>query len=127
MDGRHTGRVEETRNLKGKGLCREERRVWTITYYRETLGEGKAKKKIQCTNEELLPLLVIRDGTRPILAQKIGRTETAMEIQRVMMKMNSMMARITTEMEITAETQMQMTVNLRKSELDNSKLLGLQF
>jgi len=46
-------------------LSREERRVWTIKYYRETLGEGKAKKKVQCNKEELLPLLVIRDEADP--------------------------------------------------------------
>ena len=65
LDGRHPGRVDQTRNLKGKGLSREERRVWTIKYYRDTLGEGKAKKKVQCTKEELLPLLVIRDEANP--------------------------------------------------------------
>ena len=36
-----------------------------------------------------------------------------MEIQRVMMKMNSMMERMMTEMEIMAEMQMQMMVNLK--------------
>jgi len=36
-----------------------------------------------------------------------------MEIKRVMMKMNSMMERMMTEMEITAEMQMQMMVNLK--------------
>ena len=37
FDGRYHGRVEETRNPKGKNLTREERIVWTIKYYRETL------------------------------------------------------------------------------------------
>ena len=59
---RHPGRVEATRNLKGRTLSREERRVWTIKNYRETLGEVRAKMKMQFTKEELLPLLVIMDA-----------------------------------------------------------------
>ena len=44
--GSYTGRVEEKRNLTGKNLASEDRRVWIIKYCIETIGEGKAKNKI---------------------------------------------------------------------------------
>ena len=65
FDGRYPGKVEETRNLERKNLDREERRVWRIKYYRETLGEERAKKKIYCTKEELIKILVIKDEADP--------------------------------------------------------------
>ena len=53
------------RNLKGKKLYREDMRVCTIKDYRDTFGEVRAKKKIECTKEELIPLIVIMDEADP--------------------------------------------------------------
>ena len=53
------------RNIKLKNLAREERILWMIKYYKKTLGEQRSKKKIGCTKEEVIPLLVVSNKADP--------------------------------------------------------------
>ena len=64
LEDKYPGRVEETRNLRGKELTREERRIFVVKYYLNTVGEGKAKRVIEYKRAQLLPLLTVREATQ---------------------------------------------------------------
>ena len=58
---KYPGRVELTKNQKGRDIKREERRIFIVKYYNDIVGEGRAKKVVSYTKAELLPLLVVRE------------------------------------------------------------------
>jgi len=61
LDGIYPGRVESWKMKRGKNLQPDERVMFTVKYYKEVIGEGRAKKVLECTKAELLPIFVVRE------------------------------------------------------------------
>ena len=61
------GHVEKYSYKRDKNISRECRLMFNVKYYFEAIGQGRAKKVLHCTKQELLGLLMVReDGVQEI-------------------------------------------------------------
>ena len=61
FDDKYPGRVEEFKRRRATNLSRDQRLVFKIRYYYESIGVGTAKKVLKCSKNELPQLLVVRE------------------------------------------------------------------
>ena len=61
LDDLYPGRIESYTYKRGKDIARDDRLIFTVKYYFETIGEGRAKKVRHCTRMELLDLLIYQE------------------------------------------------------------------
>ena len=55
------GQVDSYTFKRNKNLARHQRLVFKVKYYFDTVGEGRAKKVLSCTKDELLNMLIVRE------------------------------------------------------------------